>query len=142
MGVAFILSIIEVPFILSVPEHEQDSEAAYENLFKVDYGHNEALLSQLRECDRDGRSCDHMLNQLYPLSAKIANEHNALLLNDRSQQLFEDILYFLGTRSPKLRAKMCHILSAITFSNGNWKQVNLAFPSLHLHFSHKLLSIY
>lgn len=99
------------------------AENAYENLFKVDYVYNEQLLSQLRECDLEGRSCDEHLARLYTLSAKITNEHNALLLNDRAQLLFEDVLYFLGNSSPKLRAKICHVLSVVHFSNGNSKMV-------------------
>lgn len=97
---------------------------SYENLFRVDYPYNDQLLSQLRDCDIDNKSCDDHVQKLYTLSAKITNEHNVLMVNDRAQQLFEDILYFLGTSAPKYRAKVCHILNAIQFSNGNVRQVS------------------
>jgi hypothetical protein len=96
-----------------------------DNLFRIEYPFNEQLLHELREFDTRNLSNDLQLNKLYTLAAKITNEHNALLINDRSQQLFEDILYFLGDRSPRLKEKVCHILSVITFSNGNFKQVSI-----------------
>lgn len=101
---------------------EQGSDQ-YENLFRVDYPYNDQLLSQLRDCDIDNKSCDQYVQKLYSISAKITNEHNVLMLNDRAQQLFEDILYFIGNSAPQYRAKLCHILSSSQFSNGNIRQV-------------------
>lgn len=103
----------------------EDKLETEENLFRVDYSYNDQLLSQLRDCDVDSKTCDLHLANLIMLSAKVTNEHNVLMINDRAQQLFEDILYFLGTSAPQYRAKVCHILSTIQFSNGNVRQVML-----------------
>lgn len=109
-------------------EDKLDTE---ENLFRVDYSYNDQLLSQLRDCDVDSKTCDLHLANLIMLSAKVTNEHNVLMVNDRAQQLFEDILYFLGTSAPQYRAKVCHILSTIQFSNGNVRQVRTSSSTLH-----------
>lgn len=97
---------------------------AQESLFRVDHPYNEQLFAQLKECDETQKGCDDQLYKMYALFAKIANEHSALLLNDRAQRLFEDVLYFLGGRAPKLSRKVCHILSTMYFADGNIKQAD------------------
>lgn len=122
LGLFFLVCFVvfAIPESTRVIESRTESE---ENLFRVDYSYNDQLLAQLRECDLNNKSCDEHMATLYTLSAKITNEHNVLMVNDRAQQLFEDILYFLGNSAPHYRSKVCHILNNIQFANGNIKQV-------------------
>lgn len=104
-------------------------EVNFDTIFRVDHPFNAELLAKLQDCEANQwTTCPHsILTQIYTLSAKIANEHCALLLYDRAQHLFEDILYFLqkdSSESSYLRSKSCHILSVLAFAHGNIRQVS------------------
>lgn len=81
----------------------------------------QVLLDEIKGCGYNVTSCDQ--NKIFSISAKIANEHSALLLYDKAKSLFEDILYYIDRDSP-VGAKFCHILSVMSFAQGDFEQVN------------------
>jgi hypothetical protein len=83
---------------------------------------NHDLFSLLKECDANLTACDASVEKITMLSAKIANEHAALLLHDRALDIFDDILYFMqGEHIAGKRA--AHILSVLSFAQGRTVQV-------------------
>ena len=92
------------------------------NAFRVDHPLNQQLLDELLACKGLESECKDISNTIIRYSAKIANEYSMLLLYDRAKGLFEDILYYVGKES-YLGKKMCHILSTLTFAQGEIRQV-------------------
>lgn len=83
---------------------------------------NPELFTALKECDANLTECNNNLVKITTLSAKIANEHAALLLYDRALDIFDDILYFMQ-KDHIIGKRACHILSVLSFAQGRTVQV-------------------
>ena len=92
------------------------------NLMRLEHPNNHELFNELKQCDADINYCDENFLRITQLCVKIANEHTALLLVDRAKRIFEDILYFSQPHS-KLGQKAIHILSVLSFGQGNTQEV-------------------
>jgi hypothetical protein len=84
---------------------------------------NHELFSALKECDANLTQCDSNVEKITTLSAKIANEHAALLLYDRALDIFDDILYYMQSEHI-LGKRSAHILSVLSFAQGRTVQVS------------------
>ena len=78
---------------------------------------NHDLFSALKECDANLTACIGNIDKITSLSAKIANEHAALLLYDRALDIFDDILYFMQNEHI-IGKRAAHILSVLSFAQG------------------------
>lgn len=80
------------------------------------------LFDLFKQCDANLTQCVENTEKISSLSAKIANEHSALLLHDRALDIFDDILYFMQSEHI-LGKRAAHILSVLSFAQGRTVQV-------------------
>ena len=95
---------------------------------------NEELFNALKSCESDFEDCGFpndsdaaaaAVRKITSLCVRIANEHAALLLYDRAQDIFEDILYYVQPDN-SIGRLAAHVLSALSFAQGRFLEVNLA----------------
>jgi hypothetical protein len=93
------------------------------SFYRLEHPHSPELLAKVRECHQNYFDCEKTLSQeIFALSAKISNQHTALLITEHAKSLFHDILFYIDKKSSVAR-KICHILSVLSFSQGETKQV-------------------
>ena len=84
---------------------------------------SEELFQGIKQCDLDATYCSDHLLRLLQLSNKIANDYANILLYDRAQQVFEDVLYFMQT-DHLIGQHAAHIISVLSFAQGRNVQVS------------------
>ena len=85
---------------------------------------SEELFQGIKQCGLDVLYCSDHLPRLLQLSNKVANDYANILLYDRAQQVFEDVLYFAQT-DHLLGQYAAHIISVLSFAQGRHVQVSL-----------------
>ena len=110
--------------IQCVPVETPIETSEPENFLHLEHPFSLELFNEIRKCDENATYCDDNIKNITSLCAKIANEHNQLLLVDRAKTIFEDILYFIGPQT-KIGQRAVHTLAALAFGQGNQKEVSL-----------------
>lgn len=121
MRALFLLRMVFTLLVINIITHANDSP---DQPFRIDHPLNQQLLDELLKCKGEENECTKVASTIVSYSAKIANEYSVLLLYDRAKGLFEDILYYVEKESV-IGKSICHILSTLTFSQGEIRQVSI-----------------
>lgn len=93
---------------------------------------NENLFNELKSCKLDFEKCGKGNRALVSIFNKISNEHAALLLFDRAQEIFEDILYYVQPDNA-LGRRAAHTLSVLSFAQGRYLEAEKYWTYLTHH---------
>lgn len=98
---------------------------------KPEHSLNNDLFNSIKLCDTNVTYCTENLNYITIISTKIANEYANLLLYDRVEDIFNDILYYITTKHI-IGKRSAYILSIVCFTQGRhiqaenyWKYLSL-----------------
>lgn len=83
---------------------------------------NKEFAAQIEKCRFDLDYCSKHTKEITLLAAKIANEHAALLLYEKVEELFSHALNQLEPKSA-ISQKLAHSLAVLSFARGGASQV-------------------
>jgi hypothetical protein len=83
---------------------------------------NEEYIAEMKLCSSNTSYCDDNFARLVELSIRLANEHTSLLLYDRVQTIFRQVLLTLSPTT-RISRKIAHIMAILSFGQGNFEEV-------------------